>query len=138
MTVETTIDLARIETRRACCDGCLRFSPSGSRQCFSPFEVRWQTGVAFVVGCGLGVLNFHWLWQMGSALMDIDSGRVPHKTVVLLVARYPLAFGGLALLYLTGWLPLTPVILGMLIPCAGVFLESLLMLGLDFGHKQAA
>lgn len=134
MTVETTIDLARIETRMLRWMAILAVGVAAVL--FA--KVRWQTGVAFVVGCGLGVLNFHWLWQMGSALMDIDSGRVPHKTVVLLVARYPLAFGGLALLYLTGWLPLTPVILGMLIPCAGVFLESLLMLGSDFGHKQAA
>jgi len=134
MIAETTIDLPKIETRM------LRWmtvlAAAGTVVIFA--TGRWQTGLAFVVGASLGVLNFHWLWQMSTALMDIQAARVPRKTVALLVARYPLAFGGLALLYITGWLPLVPVIAGMLIPGAGVLMESLFLLGAGLGHKQAA
>ena len=37
--------------------------------------------------------------------MEAQTARVPRKTVVLIVARYPLVLAGLTLLYFSGWLP---------------------------------
>jgi len=99
---------------------------------------RWQMGAAFAVGAGLGVLNFHWLWQTGKVLTEIQTSRVPRKTAILMVARFPLALAGLAFLYFSGWLPLLPVIAGLLVPGAGVFVESLFLIGAGLSHRQTA
>jgi len=99
---------------------------------------RWQVGIGFAVGAALGVLNFHWLWQTGNVLMEAQTAHVPFTTAVLMVARFPLAFAALALLYFSGWLPLLPVIAGLLVPGGGVLIESLFMIGAGLFHKQAA
>jgi hypothetical protein len=99
---------------------------------------RFQVGMAFAVGAALGVLNFHWLWQTGEVLMLIQTAHVRRKTVVLMVARYPLALAGLAFLYFSGWLPLLPLVAGLLIPGGGVFVESLFLIGAGLRHKQTA
>ena len=99
---------------------------------------RWQVGIGFAVGAVLGVLNFHWLWQTGNVLMSAQSAHVPFKTACLMVVRYPLAFAALALLYFSGWVPLLPVIAGLLVPGGGVLVESLFMVGAGLSHKQTA
>lgn len=99
---------------------------------------RWQAAGAFAVGAGLGMLNFHWLWQTGNALMGNQEARVPQRTAVLMVARYPVALAGLAFLYYTGCIPLLPVIAGLLVPGVGVFVESLFLIGAGLHHKQTA
>jgi hypothetical protein len=99
---------------------------------------RWQVGIGFAVGAVLGALNFHWLWQTGNFLMAAQSAHVPFRTVFLMVARYPLAFGVLALLYFSGWMPLLPVIAGLLVPGAGVLVESVFLIGAGLSHKQTA
>jgi hypothetical protein len=99
---------------------------------------RWQVAAAFAVGAGLGVLNFHWLWLTGKVLMDAQAGRVPRKTAILIVARYPLVLAGLTLLYFSGCLPLLPVVAGLLVPGAGVLVESLFLIGASLGHRQTA
>jgi hypothetical protein len=99
---------------------------------------RWQVGIGFAVGAALGVLNFHWLWQTGNVLMSAQSAHVPFKTACLMVVRYPLAFAALALLYFSGWVPLLPVIAGLLVPGGGVLVESLFMVGAGLSHKQTA
>jgi hypothetical protein len=99
---------------------------------------RFGVGLAFAVGAALGVLNFHWLWQTGKVLMEAQTARVPPRTAVLMIARYPLAFAGLAILYYGGWLPLLPVIAGLLVPGAGVLLESLMLVRADLHRKQTA
>ena len=99
---------------------------------------RWQVGVGFAIGAALGVLNFHWLWQTGNVLMGAQSAHVPLKTAFLMVARYPVAFAALAFLYFSGWLPLLPVIAGLLVPGGGVLVESLFLIGSGLGHKQTA
>jgi hypothetical protein len=99
---------------------------------------RFQVGLAFAIGAALGVLNFHWLWQTGRVLMEIQTAQVPRKTAFLMVARYPLALAGLAVLYIGGWLPLVPLIAGLLVPGAGVFVESLFLIGAALRHKQTA
>ena len=98
---------------------------------------RWQAGIAFVIGAALGVLNLHWVWETGRVLMEAQTARVPRKTVVLIAARYPLVLGGLVLLYFKGWLPLLPVIAGLLVPAGGVLVESLVLIGAALNDKQA-
>ena len=97
---------------------------------------RWQVGGAFVVGSAIGMLNFYWLWQTGKVLMDVQTGRVPGRTAFLMGARYPLVLAGLTLLYFSGWLPILPVIAGLLVPGGGVLVESLIMIGASLGHRQ--
>jgi hypothetical protein len=99
---------------------------------------RLQVGIAFAVGAVLGILNFHWLWLTGKALMEVQTAQVPRKTAILLVARYPLILLGLTLLYFSGWLPILPVVVGLLVPGCGVFAESLFLIGAGLHHKQAA
>jgi hypothetical protein len=99
---------------------------------------RLRIGLAFAIGAALGMLNFHWLWQTGNLLMGAQSAHVPFKTACLMVARYPLALAALALLYFSGWLPLLPVIAGLLVPGGGVLVESLFLVGAGLGHKQTA
>jgi hypothetical protein len=70
--------------------------------------------------------------------MEIQTAQVPRKTVVLMVARYPLALSGLAFCYFSGWVPLLPLIAGLLIPGGGVFVESLFLIGAGLRHKQTA
>jgi hypothetical protein len=99
---------------------------------------RWQVGLGFAIGAILGILNFHWLWQTGNVLMEAQTAHVPFKTAFLMVARFPLALVALMLLYLSGWLPLLPVIAGLLVPGGGVLVESLFLIGAGLGHKQTA
>jgi hypothetical protein len=99
---------------------------------------RWQVGIDFAIGAALGVLNFHWLWQTGNVLMEAQTAHVPFKTAFLMVARYPAALAALAILYFSGWLPLLPVIAGLLVPGGGVLVESLFLIGAGLGHKQTA
>jgi hypothetical protein len=99
---------------------------------------RLQVGMAFAVGAALGVLNFHWLWQTGKVLMGGQASQVPRKTAILMVARYPLAMAALAFLYFSGWLPLLPVIAGLLVPGCGVLVESLFLIGAGLHSKQTA
>lgn len=99
---------------------------------------RMPMGLAFAAGAALGMLNFRWLWETGRVLMAAKTARVPRKTAVLIVARYPLALAGLAALYFSHWLPLLPVVFGLLVPGGGVLLESLFLIGAGLRHKQAA
>lgn len=134
MKVETATDLPGIESRML--RWMMGLAILGVVAIFA--TGRWQVGMAFAVGAGLGVLNFHWLWQTGNVLMGNQTARVPQRTAILMVARYPLALGGMALLFFSGWVPLLPVIAGLLVPGVGVFVESLFLIGAGLRHKQTA
>jgi len=131
---ETALDLPRIESRMlrwmtmAAALGVVAILVSG----------HWLIALAFGIGAGLGGLNFHWLWLTGKVLMRTDTGRVPLKTLIMVVGRYPLALAGMALLYWSGWVPIVPVIAGLLVPSIGVLVESIVLIGADLRHKQAA
>lgn len=99
---------------------------------------RFHVALAFVIGAGLGVLNFHWLWQTGKVLMEAQTARVPRMTIFLIVMRYPLSFAALVILYYGRWLDPLPVIAGLLVPSGGVLLESLLLVRADLHRKQTA
>jgi hypothetical protein len=99
---------------------------------------RIETAVAFVIGALVGVLNFHWLCKTVTVLMDAQVTRVSRKVAVLMLARYPLGFAGLILMYYVGSFPLLPLIAGLLVPGGGVFLESLVLIGAGLREKQTA
>ena len=128
------MDLPKIEKRLLSCMLC--FAVLGLAAVL--LKGRLQVGMAFAVGAALGILNFHWLWLTGKALMEVQTAQVPRKTAILLVARYPLILLGLTLLYFSGWLPILPVVAGLLVPGCGVFAESLFLIRAGLHHKQTA
>jgi hypothetical protein len=132
--IAETMDLPRIESRMLRWMGGLALVTLAAILSTG----RWRMGIAFTAGAALGILNFHWLWQTGKVLMASQAARVPSKTVFLMVARYPLVLAGFAILYVSGSLPLVPMIAGLLIPGGGVLVESLFLLGAGLEHKQTA
>lgn len=134
MVAEVTMDLPKVEKRLL--SWMLCFAALGLAAVL--LKGRLQVGIAFTVGAALGILNFHWLWLTGKTLMEVQTAQVPRKTAVLLVARYPLILLGLTLLYFSGWLPMLPVVAGLLVPGCGVFAESLFLIGAGLHHKQTA
>jgi len=134
MTVTAPMDLPRIETRM------LRWMIAMAILGFIVILMTWrsQVAMAFAIGAALGILNFHWLWQTGRALMEAQTARVPRKTLFLIVLRYPLSFAGLFILFYSRWLRPMPVIAGLLVPCAGALMESLFLVRADLHPKQAA
>ena len=134
MAAEVTMDLPKIEKRLL--SWMLCFAVLGLAAVL--LKGRLQVGMAFAVGAALGILNFHWLWLTGKALMEVQTAQVPRKTAILLVARYPLILLGLTLLYFSGWLPILPVVAGLLVPGCGVFAESLFLIRAGLHHKQTA
>jgi len=130
----TTLDLPRIEARML--RWMIALAVLGIIAILA--NLRFHLALAFAVGAALGVLNFHWLWQTGKVLMEAQTGRVPRKTVFLIVLRYPLSFAALFILLYTGWLSPLPVVAGLLVPSAGVLVESFLLVRADLHSKQAA
>ncbi len=101
-------------------------------------RAEWWFGISFAIGATVGILNFHWLWRTADTLMGAQSAHVPFTTAALMVLRYPFALAALAALYIWGKVPLVPLIGGLLVPGAGVLIESLFLAGRELGHKQAA
>lgn len=89
-------------------------------------DARWAA--AFLVGAGLGVLNYFWLHQAVETLMAAGKARVPLPVVAKVMLRYPLAFGLVYLFYRTGWLPLPALLAGLFVPVGGVLIEAVLQI----------
>jgi len=134
MMATTPIDLPRIEARMLRC--MIVLAILGTMAILSTW--RFQDALAFAIGAALGVLNFHWLWQTGKVLLEAQTISVPRRTVFLIVLRYPLCFAALVILFCTKWLSPLPVVAGLLVPCAGVLVESFLLVRADLRPKQAA
>lgn len=97
-------------------------------------EARAAAG--FAVGAALGILGFHWMVQSVMALLDANRGRVPRGAVARIILRYALTFAGIYLFYYTGWLPVLAVLAGMLIPAAGVTVESLFLVAEGLRRRE--
>ena len=67
----------------------------------------------FVLGAGLALVNYFWLHQAIEHLMWGGEGRVPRALVAKFALRYPLAFGGVYLLYRTEWVSLPGLFAGL-------------------------
>jgi hypothetical protein len=99
---------------------------------------RNHNALAFGMGAMLGILNFHWLRQAVDALMKAQEIRIPRVVVAKMFLRYPLVFAGLLILNYSGWLPMLPVVAGLLVPGCGAFIESLFLIGAGLrGNKTA-
>lgn len=95
-----------------------------------------RVAVGFSVGALCGILNYFWLHQAVVALMSAEKSRVPTSVIIKMLARYPLCFAGMFWFYKTGWSPIMPVMAGLLVPGAGVFIEALVLIGAGFRHHE--
>ena len=91
----------------------------------------------FALGAALGILGYFWLHQAVVALLDAQTAQVPRGVVLKVMLRYALMFAGILLFSRTGWLPVLPICGGLLVPGAGVLIESLRLLGEGFHHTES-
>ena len=89
-------------------------------------EPRFAAGL--VLGAGLALVNYFWLHQAIGHLMRAGEERMPRFLVAKFILRYPLAFGGVYLLYRTGWVSLPGLFAGLFVPVAGVLAEAALQI----------
>lgn len=92
----------------------------------------------FALGAALGILGYFWLHQAVVGLLDAQTARVPRGVVLKIMLRYVLMFAGIFLISRTGWLPMLAVFGGLVVPAAGVTIESLLLLREGFRHADPA
>ena len=83
----------------------------------------------FVLGAGLGLLNYFWLHQVVESLMAARRDRLSWLVIAKFALRYPLAFGGVYLIYRTGWVSLPGLFAGLFVPVGGVLVEAVLQIG---------
>ena len=89
-------------------------------------HLRFALGL--VLGSALAILNYYWLHQAVEHLMSAGHGRPPRLLIAKFILRYPLAFGGVYLLYRTGWVSLLGLFAGLFVPVGGVFVEAALQI----------
>ncbi|HEV2233918.1 MAG TPA: ATP synthase subunit I [Terriglobia bacterium] len=97
-----------------------------------------RAAVGFSVGALFGILNYFWIHQAVVAMMNAEKARVPKGIVIKMLLRYPLCFAGIFLIYRTGWSPILAVVGGLLVPGAGVLMESLFLIGAGFRRDELA
>jgi hypothetical protein len=97
-----------------------------------------RPAVGFALGAALGILGYFWLHQAVVALMDAHTARVPRAVALKIMLRYALMLAGILLFSRTGWLPVLAVFGGLLVPAAGVTIESLLLLRAGFHSTDPA
>lgn len=97
-----------------------------------------RAAIGFSVGALFGMLNYFWLHQTIAALMNSGNARVPKRTVAKMLVRFPLYLAGILLFYEMGWVPIVSVMAGLLVPGAGVFIESLILIGAGFRDHEVA
>ena len=89
-------------------------------------QPRFAAGL--VLGAGLALVNYLWLHQAVEHLMAAGQGRLPRLMIAKFILRYPLTFGGVYLLYRTGWVSVAGLFAGLFVPVGGVLVEALLQL----------
>lgn len=89
-------------------------------------EPRFAAGL--VLGSGLALVNYFWLHQAVEHLMAAGQERLPRLVIAKFILRYPLAFGGVYLLYRTGWVSVAGLFTGLFVPVGGVLVEAVLQI----------
>lgn len=84
--------------------------------------------LGLILGAALAILNYFWLHQAIERLLSTEREQLPWLVVAKFALRYPLAFGGIYLLYRTGWLPVAGLLCGLFIPVAGVLIEAVVQI----------
>ncbi len=87
-----------------------------------------RVAAGFALGALLGILGYFWLHPTVKAMLDANSVRLPRGIVVKLALRYVLVAAAVFFFYRTGWLPVLAIFGGLLVPGAGVLVESLILL----------
>jgi len=102
--------------------------------------VAGSPGVAlgFAVGALFGILNYLWLHETVVALMDAEKARVPKIVAIKMMVRYPLCWAVMFWFYKTDWSPVLAVVSGLLVPGAGVLIESLVLIGTGWRGDKIA
>ena len=85
-------------------------------------------GIGFIVGCGIAILNFHWLKRVVSALADRATGTGQKQGSAGVVARFLLRYLLVAAVaYAIFRVSLTSVyglLAGLFLPVAGILIEA--------------
>ncbi len=89
---------------------------------------RPRLAAGFVLGAGLALVNYFWLHQAVENLLAARRERLPRLVIVKFALRYPLALGGVYLIYRTGWVSLPGLLAGLFVPVGGVLLESVVQI----------
>ena len=89
-------------------------------------QPRFAAG--FVLGAGLALVNYFWLHQAVENLMAARRERLPRLVIAKFALRYPLAIGGVYLIYRTGWVSLPGLLAGLFVPVGGVLVESVVQI----------
>jgi hypothetical protein len=84
--------------------------------------------LAFTLGAGLALVNYFWLHQAVENLMVARRARLPRLVIAKFALRYPLAMGGVYLIYRTGWVSLPGLLAGLFVPAGGVLVESVVQI----------
>jgi hypothetical protein len=89
---------------------------------------HWRVAAGVAVGAALGIMNYLWLHQAIVALLNAEQAGVPKTVVAKMLVRYPLLLAGMFWFCKTGWLPISAIMGGLLVPGAGVLVESLCLI----------
>jgi len=78
-----------------------------------------EFGIGILIGTALAFVNYYWLqYSLRRVFADAEEGQKPKLSVLRYVSRYLALAAVIAFIYVTGVLPVIPVILGM---CAFAF-----------------
>lgn len=103
----------------------LGFALAGTAACAAVGEGRAAAG--FALGAGLGILGYFWLHETAVAMLGAGSVAKPRALAAKLLLRYLLMAAVIYVGQRTGWLPVLAIFAGLLVPGAGVFAESLVL-----------
>jgi hypothetical protein len=84
-----------------------------------------RAAFGFGLGAAVAILNFRWLHYTIDALFSANQRKPSKASLAKFFVRYPLAFGGVCLVYRTHWLPFVAVMTGLFVPVVGVLIESM-------------
>lgn len=87
-----------------------------------------RVAAAFALGASLAILNYYWLHQAVETLFSLSRPRVPKRSMLKFLIRYPLAFAGVYVFYHTGWLPFLAILAGLFVPVVAVLIEAIIQI----------
>jgi ATP synthase I chain len=73
-----------------------------------------EFGIGILIGTALSFVNYYWLqYSLRKIFADAEEGQKPKLSILRYVSRYLTLAAVIAVIYVTGVLPVIPVILGM-------------------------
>lgn len=83
----------------------------------------WRAGAGFAVGALLGFLNFRWIKEMATALVEAGRRRISRWTYAKLFLRYGLLGVVLYAIFTRSFLPWQAILGGLFVLVAAVLVE---------------